>query len=350
MRRVVLTSPKSFSIQEIEQPVPEPDQALVKIRKVGICGSDVHLYRNARSGNIRIHEPFVIGHECMGEVVEVGTGVNRDLIGARVAVEPAIPCGRCEWCNDGKQNLCPDIRFLGLPPKQGALQEYITHPACLLEKVPDAIDDESATMLEPMAVALHAINLVKVAPGQSVVILGTGVIGTCVLSILKQYENLRIICVDPIQDRLERAVEMGAEAVVRPDRDGHKNGSSDKIKSAAGGLGAHVVFECSGEPETMWDMCEVAAPGAHIAVIGISPDERIIISSHSSRRKGLSLRFVRRSLKTLSPCIRMTQEGLITPRDLVTHIFGVKKVSQAFETVDNYADGVLKAIVDMQEQ
>ena len=347
MRRIVLTSPKIFSIQEIEQPALEPGQALVKVRKVGICGSDVHLYREGRIGDVNIEEPFVMGHECMGEVMDVGAGVNRDLVGARVAVEPAIPCGRCGWCNNGKQNLCPDVLFLGLPPKQGALQEYIAHPAYLLEKVPDSMDDESATMLEPMAIALHAINLVKVAHGQSVVILGTGVIGTCVLSLLKQYENLRIICVDPIQDRLERAAEMGAETI-RPDHDDYKNAVSDRIKSAAGGMGAHVVFECSGEPETMWNMCEVAAPGAHVAVIGISPGERIILSSHNARRKGLTLRFLRRSLNTLTPCVRMAQEGLITPGDLVTHVFSAGDVSQAFETVDNYADGVLKAIVDME--
>lgn len=323
------------------------DQALVKIRKVGVCGSDVHLYRTGQIGGARIEDSIVIGHECMGEVVDVGSDVERDLVGARVAVEPAISCGQCAWCQDGTPNLCPDVSFLGLPPKEGAMQEYIAHPACLLERIPDSVDDGSAVMLEPMAVALHAISLVKIRSGQSVVILGTGVIGTCVLSLLKQYHGLRIVCVDPIQERLQRALNMGAAVVIRPDGDADRDAESDRIRSAAGATGAHVVFECAGEPDTMWHMCEVAAPGAHVAVIGIPPSESIILSSHSARRKGLTLRFVRRSLNTLPDCIRMAEKGLIAPRDLVTHVFGATHVTQAFGTVADHSDGVLKAIVDM---
>jgi L-iditol 2-dehydrogenase len=319
---------------------------LVRIRSVGVCGSDMHLYRTGRIGKVEIREPFVIGHECVGEVIEVGHGADRDLIMRRVAIEPAINCGRCRWCLSGNPNLCPEILFLGLPPKEGALQEYIVHPVGLLEQIPDHLSDAGAVVLEPMAVALHAINLVKIKPGQTVVILGTGVIGTCVLLLLSLWGDLKIICVDPIEDRLDRAQNLGADQTV--------NGASleevkREIKSASGEKGADVVFECAGEKESFRAMCELAGPGAHLAVIGSSPMDEVVFSSGSARRKGLTLRFVRRSSNTLGPCIRLADKGLISPNDLVTHTFSASKVTEAFELVRSYADGVLKAVINMEE-
>jgi L-iditol 2-dehydrogenase len=346
MKRIVLESSGEFRIEEADRPRPPSGYALVKIKKVGICGSDIHLYQKGYIGNITIEAPFVIGHECLGEVADVGEGVSPDLAGCRVAVEPAIPCNRCRWCITGRQNICPDVSFLGLPPKQGALQEYIIHPVDLLEKIPDGIEDVGASVLEPMAIALHAINLAKVRPGQNVVILGTGVIGTCVLSLLSLWKGLRIIGVDPIPERLERAREIGADVIIRPEGQTDVNG---EVVAAAEGIGADVVFECAGVKETLWNMCEVAAPGAHLAVIGSNPDDEVLFSSGSARRKGLTLRFVRRSLNTLSQCIRLTEQGLISPQDLVTHIFSAAQVDQAFKTVNDYADGVLKALIDMEQ-
>lgn len=346
MKRIVLESSGKFRTEEVDRPRPPSGYALVKIKKVGICGSDIHLYQKGYIGNIKIDDPFVIGHECLGEVADVGEGVSQDLVGRRVAVEPAVPCNRCMWCITGKQNLCPDVLFLGLPPKQGALREYIVHPAGLLEKMPDGIDDVGASVLEPMAIALHAVNLAKVRPGQNVVILGTGVIGTCVLCLLSLWKGLRIICVDPIPERLERAQEIGADVVIQPEGQDDVN---SEVTAAAGGKGADVVFECAGVKETLWNMCEVAAPGAHLAVIGSNPDDEVLFSSGSARRKGLTLRFVRRSLNTLSQCIHLTEQGLISPQNLVTHIFSAAQVDQAFKTVNAYADGVLKALIDMEQ-
>ena len=348
MKRIVLESPRKFSVEEIEIPKPNPGQVLVKIKKVGVCASDMHLYRQGYIGDIWMDVPLVIGHECMGEVVAMGGDVSEDMVGLRVAVDPAISCGKCKWCTSGKTNLCPEVLFLGLPPKSGALQEYIVHPADLLEKLPNSISDEGAVVLEPMSIALHGINLVKIKPGQSVVILGTGVLGTCVLDLLGLHRGLHVICVDLLPERLERAEKMGAEKTIRAE-EGKGKAVVNKIKSATRGEGAEVVFECAGVEDTLWNMCEIAAPGAHVAVIGTNPDDRLSFSSGSARRKGLTLRFVRRSLNTLSQCIRLADQGRISPADLVTHTFSPAEVNKAFETVDSYADGVLKAIIDMEK-
>ncbi len=353
MKKIVLDSPKTFRLQDAPSPIPGPGEALVRIRKVGVCGSDIHLYRTGAIGNVRALGPMVIGHECMGEVVDVGAESDKHHVGDRVAVEPAIPCGACRWCASDRSNLCTDIRFLGLPPVDGAMQQYIVHPMNLLRSVPDTISDGAAVMLEPLAVALHAVNLAKIRPDETAVILGTGVIGSCVLSLLRLHRDIRIVCVDRIGERLERATDMGADQAVLFGPDGEHNGPdaardfTDRVHAATGERGADRVFECAGDADSLWHMVEVAAPGAHVAVIGSQPEDRVSFSSGSARRKGLTLRFVRRSLNTLDPCIRMVREGLLSPDRLVTHIFPATEVTEAFTTVERHTDGVLKALIDM---
>ncbi len=258
------------------------------------------------------------------------------------------PGRACRWCAAGYTNICPAVQFIGLPPLQGALQQYIVHPAHLLEPLPDGVSDEAGVILEPLAVALHAVNLIRVRPGQSIVILGTGVLGTCVLAVLALYRGIRVVCVDLMPERLERAREMGADVTIQPHPDADEE-AARQIRSAAGGEGADIVFECAGALQTMWNMCEVAAPGAHLAVIGIPEEDKIIFSSGTSRRKGLTLRLIRRSVRTLRPCIELAGRGLIAPEKMVTHAFRAAEVGRAFELVDAYADGVLKALVDMEQ-
>ena len=346
MKKIVLTAPGRFEIEDIPAPEPSAGEVLIRITKVGVCGSDMHLFRTGRIGNIKITEPFVIGHECTGQVVAIGREVNPALVSRRVVIEPAISCGHCRLCLSGNSHLCPDGLFLGLPPKPGALQEYIVHPAGLMEELPDHLDDGGGVILEPLAIALHAINLVKIKPGRTVVILGTGVIGTCVLMLLGLWNAIKVICVDPIEDRLIRAGNMGAYLGINT---GQVAEIKAEISSVLGQKGADVVFECAGTEESLRAMCEVAGPGAHIAVIGSNPRDDVIFSSGSARRKGLTLRFVRRSNNTLGKCIRLVSEGFLSPGDLVTHTFPAAQTSQAFETVGAYADGVLKAVIDMQD-
>jgi len=349
-RQIVLEAPRRFAVREAPMPAPGAGQVLLRIRKVGVCGSDMHLYRCGRIGRIEMSGPLVIGHECAADVVEAGEGVDSEIIGARVAVEPAIFCGKCRWCAQGLVNLCPQARtrFLGLPPTDGAMQEYMVHPAHLVAPLPEEIDDKAAVMLEPMAIALHAVRLSKVAPGMRVVILGTGVIGTCVLALLALYRGLRVVAVDLLADRLERARVLGADAVVRA-VEGERRSAAREIERAAGGEGADVIFECAGAPETLWNMCEAAAPGAHLIVIASNPEDTVAFSCGAARRSGLTLRFVRRSLNTLSPCIDLATRGLVAPGNLVTHEFAAPDAAAAFDLVDRAEDRVLKAVIDMRE-
>ena len=346
MKRIVLHQPGQFDYQTADVPRIGKGMALVRIHAVGICGSDMHLYRKGHIGNIQMTDPLVIGHECMGQVEAVGENVSEDLVGCRVAIEPAMPCGQCRWCKAGLQNVCPEVYFLGLPPTQGAMQEYIVHPAHLLERMPDTMTDAQGVMLEPLAIALHAVQLVKVRPGQTIVILGTGVIGTSVMGLLGLFDNLRIVCVDLLKERLARVKQMGADQTILFSS---RQQALQDLRDATNGSGADIVFECAGTPETLWLMCEAAGPAGHIAAIGSNPDDQVVFSSGTSRRKGLTIRCVRRSLNTLDQCIRLVESGRIDVRPLVTHTFPASRANDAYQMAASYEDGVLKAIIDMQQ-
>lgn len=344
MKRIALSQPGQFEIQTVEMPPIGEAMALVRINAVGICGSDMHFFRKGRIGNIKMTDPLVLGHECMGQVEAVGANVSTDLIGCRVAVEPAIPCKKCRWCKNGLHNVCPEVGFLGLPPTHGAMQEFIVHPAHLLERLPDSLTDAGGVMMEPLAIALHAIRLVKVKPNQTIAIIGTGVIGTCVMQLLGLYDNLRIVCVDRLEDRLARVDQMGAYRTVLYSS---REQALQSILDATNGLGADIVFECAGTLETFWLMCEAAGPAGHIAAIGSNPDDQVVFSSGTSRRKGLTIRCVRRSLNTLNACIRLSEAGKIEATSLVTHTFPASQADDAFKLVESYGHGVLKVVIDM---
>ncbi len=349
-RRILLSSPRTLEIAEASMPVPRRGELLLRVLKVGVCGSDMHLWGSGRIGRIKMKAPLVLGHECVAEVVEAPGGASGVTAGARVAVEPAIFCGTCRWCARGNTNLCPQTRtrFLGLPPTDGAMQEYIVHPAHLVVELPRHISDNAAVMLEPMAIALHAVRLGKVAPGRRILILGTGVIGTSLLSLLGLYRGLQVVCVDLHDDRLRRAAALGATATVRA-IDGRREDAARDIREALGGEGADIVFECAGAPDTLWNMCETAGPGGHVIIVGSSGDDAVLFSSGCARRSGLTMRFVRRSLATLEPCIDLAMRGLVSPGELVTHEFAAPAAAEAFEIVENVEDGVLKAVINMRQ-
>jgi L-iditol 2-dehydrogenase len=226
------------------------------------------------------------------------------------------------------------------------MQEFLVHPASLLKVLPDSISDDAGAALEPLAVALHAVNLAKVRPQQTIVILGTGVIGTLVLSLAALHRGARIVCADLLPERLQRARHMGASATVQA-LEGQPAKTVERVLAECGPHGADVVFECVGADETLWVMCEVACPAGHVAVVGTNPENRISFSSASARRKGLTLRFVRRSLNTLPDCIELVQRGAVRPAEIVTHTFAAAQADEAFAMVDAYKDGVLKAVIDM---
>ncbi|MCG3180208.1 MAG: Sorbitol dehydrogenase [Phycisphaerae bacterium] len=316
--------------------------ALVRIRKAGVCGSDIHMFRHGRIGELLGRLPMTIGHEAMGVVQAVADDVDPGLVGRRVAIEPTLSCGRCEFCLRGDPNLCTDYQFVGLPPHPGVMQQFLVHPARLLEPIPDAMTDAQAVMLEPLAIALWATDLGRVRAGSSAAVLGTGVLGGLTLMLLAHMGCRPIVCSDLLADRVALARELGATVAV----DATREDAVEAVNRVTGGRGVDAVFECCGADQTNGQMVHAAAPGGRCVVIGINDDDRLAFPHGIARRKGLDIRMVRRSRLTLHRSIELiVRDGLPVER-LVTHHLPLADVQRAFDMVAAHSDGVIKALVE----
>lgn len=344
-RRTTLTAPRTLQFTDDPRPSPGPGEVLVELTAVGICGSDVHWYTEGRIGDTVVKGPLTLGHEPAGKVVEVGTGVDRGLIGKRVAIEPAIHCGHCKFCIEGHTNICPDVKFLGTPPIQGAFRQLMTHPANLIVELPATVSDDLGALLEPLAIGLHAVDLLKLRLGSTVVIQGAGPVGLCTLLAARLMAPARLIVVEPLAYRRELARTLGADLVFDP----ADPNLVAEVRKATGGYGAQYVFEAAGTVESFRLMVDLAEPGAKIAAIGIEPGDRFEFSNSVGRRKGLTIFMVRRSRHTLERAIAITHGRYWNPEPLVTHHVGLGDLARSMEMVHAYGDGVLKAMVDPRQ-
>ena len=196
MKTAVMTDLQKVEIQEREVPTPKSDEVLVKVEYVGICGSDLHYYESGRIGDFIVETPFVLGHEAGGTVVEVGENVKHLKVGDRVALEPGKTCGKCEFCKQGKYNLCKDVVFFATPPVDGVFQEYVAHEADLCFKLPENVSTMEGALIEPLAVGMHAASQGGAHLGQTAVVTGAGCIGLVTLLSLKAMGVSNVIVVD----------------------------------------------------------------------------------------------------------------------------------------------------------
>ncbi|MDF2844623.1 MAG: theronine dehydrogenase-like Zn-dependent dehydrogenase [Herbinix sp.] len=206
-KAVYMTGLNKMEMRDVEMPKIKEDQVLIKLEYVGICGSDVHYLEHGSIGDFIVNGDFILGHECAGEIVEIGSKVSDLTVGDKVALEPGATCGQCEFCKSGKYNLCPDVEFLATPPYHGCLENYIAFPA-------SNITTKEGALVEPLAVGMHAAAQGNVKLGDSVVILGSGCIGLVTLLACKAYGATDITVVDVMPKRLEYAMKLGATRVI----------------------------------------------------------------------------------------------------------------------------------------
>lgn len=317
--------------------VPEPGRGeeLVRVTAVGLCGSDLHWFTEGGIGDAIINRPVVPGHEFAG-VIEGGP-----RNGTRVAVDPALPCGRCHTCRTGDRNLCPTVVFAGHSECDGGLREYLCWPTWALHPLPDDIDDAGGALLEPLGVALHALDLGHVRVGAVVAVVGAGPIGLLLVQALRRSGAARVVVVEPLPHRRRAATDFGADVVLDPDAAG--DSESALLDATAGG--ADAVFEMAGCDAAVATAIRAARPGARVVLGGIPDDDRISFPAGAARRKGLALVLVRRMNDAYPRAMTMVGRGLIGLSPLVTHRFALTEVSAAF--TEAQARVGLKVIVDV---
>jgi L-iditol 2-dehydrogenase len=340
MKTIRLVKPYRFKVQDEPVPKLQEEEVRLRIKAVGVCGSDIHLYKGVSYDQKETIDPLVLGHEFSGLVEAVGGSVSSIKPGDRVAVEAGVHCGRCEWCLRGYTNLCPDMRFCGTPPMDGALRQYISWPAHLVYPMPDSMTFEDGVMAEVYGIALHSVALANMRPGMTAAVLGTGSIGLAMVQLLYKTRGVTaLFATDLLDYRLDAAQKMGATAALNAG----KSDIVDRIMQATGNRGVDVVFECAGAEETCYQSVEIAARGGKAIFIGIPDDNRTPFSA--ARRKGLTIRFDRRSLFTYENVIELIAGGLLDTKTPVTHHFSLEETPKAYDMVSRYKDGVIKAII-----
>lgn len=343
MRASRLHSIRDLRLEDLPRPTPGPGEVLLKVASVGVCGSDVHYYLEGRIGSQVVTAPIIMGHEFSAWVAELGEGVEGLDVGQLVAVEPAIHCGECESCQHGHPNLCPNVRFCGTPPVDGVFAEYTVMPAENCFPLPPGFGPVEGVMLEPLGIAIHAVDLAHLKPGQTVAVLGAGPIGLLIAAVAQASGASAIYMTEPLAYRRQFALDYVAEAALNPD----DTEVVAEIMRLTGGRGVDVAFEAAGAPETPDQAAAVARIGGKVIVAGIPADDTMTMNASTTRHKGLTIKLVRRMKHTYPRAIRLVQRGLVDVKSLATHTFPLERIAEAFEMVAAYDDGVLRAIIQV---
>lgn len=329
MRASVLVEPGRIEVQERPVPEPLPDEVLVKVASVGVCGSDVHYYRHGRIGDFVVEEPLILGHECSGRIAAAGAQVDAARVGQRVAIEPQMPCRRCRFCKSGRLNLCPDMRFYATPPVDGAFCEYVTIGADFAHPVPESVSDDAAALLEPVSVGVWACRKAHVRPGSAVLIAGAGPIGAMTVLAARTAGASEIVVSDPVASRRTAIEKLGATRTLDPTSEELPNAHFD------------AFIDCSGAVPAVLSGIPAVAGGGWIVLVGMGADKMELPVSVLQARE-LNITGVFRYVDTWPAA---TAVALHNPLDsLVTARFGLDEVEAALNADSDPSS--MKSIVE----
>ncbi len=345
MKFLALTGIRKLELREKPKvEIKKTTDVLLKIRSVGICGSDIHYYTKGKIGDQIIKFPFTIGHECSAIVEGIGSSVTKVRPGDRVAVEPAVSCGKCDQCLNGRRHTCLKLKFLGCPGQlEGCLSEYIVMPEENCYKIKDPMTFTQGALVEPLSIGIYSSTFLDDAKEKTIGILGSGPIGLSVLLSPRLKSVKKIFVTDKIDDRLMAAKKVGADWVGNPnvtDIVGEIKGIEPNQLDA--------VFECCGEQEALDQAVELLKPGGKLIIVGIPESNEITFNINKIRRKEITIQNVRRQNNCTQKAIDLIASGKINVDFMATHNFKLKDAPLAFEIVEDYRDGVIKAMIDFE--
>jgi len=341
-RAAYMTGINKMEIRELPVPVPKEKEILLKVEYVGICGSDVHYLEHGKIGDFVVNGDFILGHECAGTIVAIGSGVEKLKVGDKVALEPGCTCGQCEFCKSGRYNLCPDVEFLATPPYHGCLMNYITFPENMAFKLPNMISTKEGALVEPLAVGMHAAKQGNVTLGDTVVILGSGTIGLTTLLACKAFGATDIIVVDVLSKRLEYAKKLGATTVINAIE---VDDVLAEIQKLTKNKGADVVIETAGSAKTISQTSYIVKNGGCIVLVGMAPQDIIEYNFAKIMAKEAQIKSVFRYRNIYPQAIKAISKGVIDISGIVTHEFAFNDVAKAFDYVINNKQDVVKAVI-----
>ena len=331
MKSVRLHGTGNLQIHEEPVPAAGAGEKLVQVKAVGVCGSDLHWFAEGSIGDAKLEHPLVLGHEF--------AGVTED--GQRVAIDPAISCGHCEFCEHGHPNLCANLIFAGHGSTDGALREWMAWNEKSLFPIPDSISDADGAMLEPLGVAIHTVDLGKLKAGMTVGVFGCGPIGLLIIQVAKLSGAGTIIATDKLAHRVEASKSFGADEAYLVDEDSRLS----EIWAASNGRGVDVAFEAAGTQAAVDTAFAAVTSGGKVVLAGIPDDDKTSFSSSAARRKGLTIKLVRRMKHTYPRAIELVSKGLVDVRSMVTHRFPLEQAAEAFRVAEGRAG--LKILIEV---
>lgn len=344
MKAALLQGIRQFVCTQIPEPrLLNDSDVVVRIRTVGVCGSDIHYYSDGRIGSQVVKFPFIVGHEASGVIEKVGSRVHNVRVGQSVAIDPSVSCGHCDQCLAGREHTCRSLLFLGCPGQlEGSLCEVIVIPAKCCYPIPEGMTFEQATLTEPLSIAIYAVERANVQPKSDVAILGIGPIGMSVFHVLRATKEVGVYVTDKIDSRLKRA------RTLKPRWAGNPT-SVDVVHevSVREPLLLDVVFECSGDQAAISQGVELLKPGGTLALVGIPEVDEITFPIHELRRREITIVNVRRQVHCTQKAIDLIADRKVQMDDMVTHRFPLQDTGRAFDLVANYRDGVMKAMIEL---
>lgn len=343
MKAMMLTGIRQMDMKDIPEPaILNPKDVKIKMSVLGICGSDIHYYTQGQIGSQKVIYPFTVGHEGAGVVSEVGKDVKKVKPGDVIAIEPAMPCWECDQCLAGRHHTCRKLRFLGCPGQaEGCLMEYIIMPEESCFPLRGKLTPDHGSISEPLSIGVYSVKKAGGVKGLNIGILGFGPIGMSVMLAAKAEGVNSVYVTDKIDPRLSIALKEGAGYTGNP-----LNGDvvSEILKQEKPGL--DIVFECCGKQEALDNAVDILKPGGKLVVVGIPEFDRWSMNVETTRRREISLQFIRRQVDCVVPAIEMMENGKINVGNMVTHRFPFAKSKEAFDLVASYGDGVMKAMID----
>jgi len=343
MKAMMLTGIRKMEMNDVPDPViKNPDDVLIRMLVVGVCGSDIHYYTRGHIGSQKVAFPFIVGHEGAGIVVATGHAVTKVKTGDVVAIEPAMPCGKCDQCLSGRSHTCRKLRFLGCPNQaDGCLSEFIVMPEHTCFPLPGNLTPDHGSLSEPLSIGIYAVKKAGEIKGLNIGILGFGPIGMSVMLAAKTRGVNRIYVTDKIDERLAIAFREEVTCISNP----LKEDIVEKIKQKEL-LGLDIVFECCGQQEALDQAVDIMKPGGKIMVVGIPEFDRWSLNVENTRRHEIMIQFIRRQVDCTGTSIELMHNGTIIAGNMVTHRFPFARTKEAFDLVAGYHDGVMKAMID----
>jgi len=343
MKAMMLTGIRQMAMTDVPDPVIQtPKDVKIRMSVVGICGSDVHYFTKGKIGSQQVKYPFTVGHEGAGVVLETGAAVTRVKPGDRIAIEPAMSCGECDQCLAGRRNTCRKIRFLGCPGQaEGALSEFIVMPEENCIPLTGRLTPDHGSISEPLAIGIYSVKKSGNIHGARIGILGFGPIGMSVMLAAKTNGVNKIYVTDKIGERLAIAKKEGAVFTGNP----LKDLIVEEIRKTEP-PGLDVVFECCGQQEALDQAVDILKPGGRIMIAGIPEFDRWSLNVENTRRRELTLQFIRRQVDCTGTALELMETGTIDVSNMVTHRFPFNRTREGFDLVSEYRDGVMKAMID----